>query len=105
MNKQNDAQSEKFARERRELNEKVEILTSEVSKRERAILSLENQKDALINQINNKDKIMDELRADSQKEKINLISKIEELKQKYDKAMDELTQNKIDAEREKALKD
>jgi hypothetical protein len=34
-----------------------------------------------------------------------LISKIEELKQKYDKAMDELTQNKIDAEREKALKD
>ena len=38
-------------------------------------------------------------------EKKSLASKIEELKAKYDGAMDELTQNKINAEREKALKD
>jgi len=34
-----------------------------------------------------------------------LIQKIEDLKTKYDSAMDELTQGKIDFEREKALKD
>ena len=33
------------------------------------------------------------------------MTKIEEMKSKYDSAMDELTQNKINAEREKALKD
>lgn len=34
-----------------------------------------------------------------------MIEKIEDLKSKYDTAMDELTQSKIDFEREKALKD
>jgi len=34
-----------------------------------------------------------------------MITKIEDLKLKYDQAMDELTQSKINFEREKALKD
>jgi len=34
--------TEKFEKERRELNERIEKLTSEISKRERGILSLEN---------------------------------------------------------------
>lgn len=42
-------QSEKFSKERKELNEKLEYLTSEVSKRERAIVSIENQKEGFIN--------------------------------------------------------
>ena len=54
-NKQNDMQSEKFATERRELTGKVEHLTSEVARRERSIVSLENQKEGLINQIKNRD--------------------------------------------------
>jgi len=41
-NSQNDIQAEKFSKERRELTEKVEQLTSEVAKRERAIVSIEN---------------------------------------------------------------
>ena len=53
----------------------------------------------------NKDKAQEEQRADFQNEKINLHNKIEELKQKYDNTMDELTQSKINFEREKALKD
>jgi len=47
------------------MNEKVEQLTSEVSKRDRAILSLENQKDGYLNQINNKEKSLEELRSDN----------------------------------------
>jgi len=47
----NDKLSEKFARERKDLNERVEHLGSEVSKRDRTILHLENHKDGLNNQI------------------------------------------------------
>ena len=41
-------QSDKFSKERKELTEKVEQLTSEVAKRERAIVSIENQKESLL---------------------------------------------------------
>jgi glutaredoxin-related protein len=34
-----------------------------------------------------------------------MVEKIEDLKLKYEKAMDELTQSKINFERDKALKD
>jgi hypothetical protein len=80
-------------------------LTAEISKRDRTILSLENQKDGLNSQINTKEKSLDEIRQESQNEKTSLIQKIEDLKQKYDLSMDELTQSKINFEREKALKD
>lgn len=49
--------------------------------------------------------MLDGSKADSQKEKETMFQKIEDLKSKYDAAMDELTQGKIDFEREKALKD
>lgn len=97
--------NEKFTRERKELNERLEQLTSEISKRDRTILSLENQKEGLITSISTKEKSIDELRQESQNEKSSLIQKIEDLKQKYDHSMDELTQSKIHFEREKALKD
>ena len=87
------------------MNERIEQLSSEVSKRERTILSLENNKEGFANSLANKDKAQEEQRADFQNEKINLHNKIEELKQKYDNTMDELTQSKINFEREKALKD
>jgi len=38
-------------------------------------------------------------------EKQSMIQKIEDLKSKYDCTMDELSQGKIDFEREKALKE
>lgn len=97
--------NEKFTRERKELNERLEQLTSEISKRDRTILSLENQKEGLINQVSTKEKNIDEMRQEGQVEKMTLIQKIEDLKQKYDTSMDELTQSKINFEREKALKD
>jgi len=100
-----DKLSEKFARERKDLNERVEHLGSEVSKRDRTILHLENHKDGLNNQIQYKEKSLEELRTESQNDRNNMIQKIEDLKAKYDTAMDELTQSKINFEREKALKD
>jgi hypothetical protein len=53
----------------------------------------------------NKEKSLEDMKSEIMGEKKNLVAKIEEIKQKYDQAMDELTQNKINAEREKALKD
>lgn len=87
------------------MNDRIEQLTLENTKRDRAILSLENQKDTLSNQLHGRDKANDEMKGDYQSEKITLQQKIEELKQKYDNNMDELTQSKISYEREKALKD
>lgn len=87
------------------MNERLENMSSEISKRDRTILSLENQKEGLNNQIGNKEKSLDEIRQESQNEKSSLIQKIEDLKQRYDQSMDELTQSKINFEREKALKD
>jgi len=52
-----------------------------------------------------KDKANEELRVEFQNEKLALLNKIEEIKQRYDATMDELTQGKINFEREKALKD
>ena len=42
---------------------------------------------------------------ESQNDKNSMIQKIEDLKAKYDSTMDELTQSKINFEREKTLKD
>ena len=96
---------EKFNKERRELNERLEQVTAEISKRDRAILSVENQKESLASQIKNKDKQLEELRNDNSAEKTSLQTKLEDVKQKYDGVMDELTQFRISSEREKALKD
>lgn len=103
--KQNDFQLEKFNKERRELTERVEGVTAEISKRDRAILSVENQKESLANQIKNKEKQLEELRGDNATEKTSLHTKLEDIKAKYDGVMDELTQFRISSEREKALKD
>ena len=97
--------SDRFNRERKEMGEKIEQLSMEISKRDRQILSLENTKDSLKSQIDNKEKLNEELKGDIQNEKVQLHQKIEELKQKYEQSMDDLTQSKINFEREKALKD
>jgi SMC interacting uncharacterized protein involved in chromosome segregation len=56
--------SERFNRERKETSEKIEQLSMEVSKRDRAILSLENSKDSLKTQIEGRDKTNEELKGD-----------------------------------------
>lgn len=72
--------SDRFNRERKEMGEKIEQLSMEISKRDRQILSLENTKDSLKSQIDNKEKLNEELKGDIQNEKVQLHQKIEELK-------------------------
>lgn len=98
-----DIQAEKFSKERRELNDRVEQLTADVSRRERSMLQLENQKDSLKEQLVTKEKSLEEMRNDASKDAAGQADKIEDLKSRFDKAVDELTQNKINFEREKAL--
>lgn len=51
-----DQLSEKLNKERKELTDKVDALTSEITKKERLSTTLENQKDALLQQVAVKDK-------------------------------------------------
>lgn len=69
------------------------------------MLQLENQKDSLKEQLVAKEKALEEVRADASRDAAGQADKIEDLKTKYDNTMDELTQSKINFEREKALKD
>jgi hypothetical protein len=45
------------------------------------------------------------MRKEGQTQESAMLQKIEDLKQKYEKAVDDLTQSKINFERDKALKD
>ena len=96
---------EKFSRERRDLNDRIDQLTADVSQRERSMLQLENQKDSLKEQLITKERALEEQREDSLKEQKANVDKIEDLKAKYERAMDDLTQSKINFERDKALKE
>lgn len=51
---------EKFSRERRDLNDRVDQLTADVSQRERSMLQLENQKDSLKEQLMTKERALEE---------------------------------------------
>lgn len=46
------------------MNERIDYLTSEVSKRDRAILSLENAKESIQTQLASKDKAVEEQRSE-----------------------------------------
>lgn len=52
---------------------------------------MENQKESLINQLKNREESLNESKAEILAEKQSLIEKIEDLKSKYDKTMDDLT--------------
>ena len=64
--------SDRYNRDRKEMSEKLENMTLEISKRDRAILSLENAKDTLKAQLDGRDKTNEELKSDLQNEKAQL---------------------------------
>ena len=99
-----DQQLDKFNEERKELITKIERLTAEITRKERAITTFENQKDSLSQQLAQKDKQLQELRHEQSSEKGELHEKIEALRAKHQETLDELTQRKIEFERDKALK-
>jgi hypothetical protein len=99
-----EQQLDKFNEERKELVAKIEKLTSELTRKERTITTLENQKESFAQQMAAKEKIILEIRKENSSEKTDLADKVEHMRQKHQEALDELTQRKIEFERDKALK-
>jgi len=64
--------SEKLNKERKELTDKVAALTAEITRKERLSTTLENQKEALLQQIQAKDKQIAGAREESLKERSDL---------------------------------
>lgn len=99
-----EQQLDKFNEERRELISKIEKLTGEITRKERTITTLENQKESLTQQVGQKEKLIVEMRKEGSVEKNDFSDKIEQMRAKHQEALDELTQRKIEFERDKALK-
>jgi len=66
---------------------------------------LENQKETLTKAVESKEKMIVEIRTEIQSEKNEGSDKVEQLRLKLSQAMDEITEKKIEYERERALKD
>lgn len=72
-----EQQLDKFNEERRELIAKIEKLTAELTRKDRTITTLENQKENLSGQLQSKEKSIAEMRSEVNSEKNELSDKIE----------------------------
>lgn len=93
----------KLQQDRRELQEKLDLVQQELGRKERQCTTLENQKEALVQQLQQKEKQLVTLKEEAVKDKHDLQQRYSELKVKIDEKEDELTQKKIDYERQSAL--
>ena len=98
-----DQLNENFKVEMKQLLEKIENLNGEMTKKERELTAVENQRDSLKEQLKTKDKSSEESRQELILEKTDLNDKIEALRQKYSELNDEYMQKKLDWGRETAL--
>jgi len=78
-----EQQLDKFNEERKELISKIEKITSELTRKERAITTLENQKETLTHQISTKEKTILEMRNETSTEKNDLSDKVEQIRAKH----------------------
>lgn len=78
-------------------------MTAELTRKERLCTTLENQKEALTSSVASKDKQITGFKDEAIKERADLQAKYSELKTKLEEKEDELTQKKIDYERQSAL--
>ena len=83
---------------------KIERMTADLTRKERQVTTLENQKESMIQQIAQKEKQLQQGRDEGTQEKNDMNDKIEQLRLKHSETLDELTQKKIEFERDKALK-
>jgi hypothetical protein len=98
-----EQQLENFNMERRELVDKLEQVTQKCNTKDRQITTLENFKDSLTQTIQQKDKTIENMRAEFIDEKREMAEKLENLKKRLESKEDEYTQRKIESEREQAL--
>lgn len=92
-----------FNIERRETTDKLEQLTQKNNTKDRQITTLENYKESLTLSMQQKDKTIETMRNEFQNEKRDLLEKHDKLKKRLELKEDELTQKKIENEREHAL--
>ena len=100
-----EAQLDRFKTERTEMINKIDQLNSRINSKDKQISTLESHKESLSNQMSAKEKIISEIRTEISSEKGDNDSKLEALRAKNQTILDDLTQRKIEFEREKALKD
>ena len=82
----------------------MEKTTADQSLKDRQINKLENQNQNLTAQIASKDKTINEIRNEISSEKGELNDKLDQLRVKQQETLDELSQKKIEFERDRALK-
>ena len=73
---------DKFNDERKELIAKIEKMAGEMTRKEREITTLENQKEALTQQFSYKEKMVSELKKDLGQEKNDINDKLEAMRSK-----------------------
>jgi hypothetical protein len=78
-------------------------MTQKANTKDRQITTLENYKDSLTQTVAQKDKQMEALRNEFQDEKRDILEKLDRIKKRLEVKEDELTQMKIENERENAL--
>jgi hypothetical protein len=83
---------------------KIERLTADLTRKERQVTTLENQKESAMQQLAQREKLLQQAREEGASEKAEMNEKIEGLRGKQSETLDELTQKKIEFERDKALK-
>jgi len=83
---------------------KIERLTADLTRKERQVTTLENQKESAMQQLAQREKLLHQAREEGASEKAEMNEKIEGLRGKQSETLDELTQKKIEFERDKALK-
>jgi predicted nucleic acid-binding Zn-ribbon protein len=86
-----EQQIDKFNEERRELIAKIERMTADLTRKERQVTTLENQKESMIQQIAQKEKQLQQGRDEGAQEKNDMNDKIEQLRLKHSETLDELT--------------
>jgi chromosome segregation ATPase len=92
-----------FEKERKNLLDKVEKISADLSKKEKEYLTVSQQKDYIEHSLRKKEAQLENLRKESLAEKETMNSKLEESKSKLQRLSDELLEKKIDFGREVAL--
>ena len=87
-----EQQIDKFNEERKELIAKIERLTADLTRKERQVTTLENQKESVMQQLTQKEKQLQQARDEGAVEKQEMNEKIEGLRGKHSETLDELTQ-------------
>lgn len=90
--------------ERREFSIKLDNLTTEISAKDRALTTVENQKETLAEKLKQKEEQLISLKGDISNEKNTLGSKLQTIYEEKQQALDELQKIKMESERDRALK-